>query len=137
MSNAKQLFNGDKNLTDAAKDIATDTIKSAAAGATINLTATAVKSAAPKILGSAGKTLARGSAPVAIATGLVECAVLASKGELTTTKTAKVAGSTVSTWAAAEGGAILGTAVAGPVGTIIGGIVGGILGNLGFNSLFD
>lgn len=137
ISNAKQFYNGDKSLTDAAKDIATDTIKSAAAGATTNLTATAIKTAAPKILGSAGRSIARGSAPVVIAAGVVECAVLASKGELNAKKAANVAGSSACAWAGAEGGALIGTAVAGPVGTVVGGIIGGLLGSFGFNSLFS
>lgn len=136
ISNAKDFFNGDKSLTDAAKDIATDTMKSAAAGATINLTATAVKTVAPKILGSAGKSIARGSAPVVIAAGILECAVLASKGELNAKKAANVAGSSACAWAGAEGGALIGS-VAGPIGTIIGGIVGGLLGSFGFNSIFS
>ena len=103
--------------------------------AVVNLLTIGAQLAAPKALSLLSRRYVRGPLRGVLAAGAIECAYLGIKGELTKEKAAKVMGSTLTSWAAAETGALVGS-IAGPAGAIVGGIVGGAIGYTGFNRFF-
>ena len=85
--------------------------------------------------GSALGKFARGSAPVMVAGAALEFGgdlYKFANGEIDGDELACAAGKTAvrtgATWAGAEGGAMVGTAICPGVGTVIGGLIGGFLG---------
>jgi hypothetical protein len=131
---------GDATVGDAALRTVKATAQSAATGAATAVIATA----ATRTLAQVGlRTVARSSAPLAIASTALELAggaVNLARGRETAAefgvKSAKAVARGGGTWAAAELGAFAGTAICPGVGTVIGGVVGGLLGGFGLSKLF-
>jgi hypothetical protein len=127
-----QMYQGKMSLGEAAEQVAIDTVKGAARGAVVNVGGAVVKQG---LMRAGARSLARGSAPVAIATGAFEVGadvVRFAQGKIDGDELAGAAGKTVvrtgATWAGAEGGALIGSAILPGVGTVVGGVIGGLLG---------
>ncbi len=146
--NLHQVLTGHKELKMAAKDVAIDVATAGATSAVIAGAAEGVKFAIKSTLPNVAKSFVKGSAPVVIASGVVELAVDAYKGNLTAKTATITVARTAGGWAGAEAGAVGGAAVGAflaPVtagasvvaGAFIGGILGGISGALGFGKLAE
>jgi len=147
VSNIKDVVDGKKDTKDAIIDTAKDAAVSALDSAVKNAAGSATKTAslylAEKVGSQTAKSVLRSSAPVIVATTVIETskdAIDYFKGDIDgeefTKKAVKNCATSAGGWAGAEAGAMLGTMVGGPVGTVVGGIVGGIAGALGIGSLF-
>jgi len=145
-NNLHQVLTKGKKANKAAKDIAIDVASAGVSSATIAATAEGLKFAVKSALPSAAKSFTKGSAPVVIASGLVELGVDAYKGELTAKKSAVTVAQTAGGWAGAEAGAMSGAAIGAflapatagasvAICAFIGGIAGGIGGSLGAGKL--
>ena len=144
--NLHNVLTGKKKMHMAAKDIAVDVATASASSAVIAGTAEGIKLAAKTALPNVAKSFVKGSAPVVIASGIVEVAVDAYKGTLTPQSATVTAARTAGGWAGAEVGAASGAAVgtllapitAGlsiPVLAFVGGLAGGIGGAIGAGKL--
>lgn len=139
-SNAKDVWQGKKKISDAAQDVAMDGIKSGAKAAANIAISQGVKQGLGKVGLSA---LGKGSTPVLVAATAIETAGdiydyykgNIDGGELTK-RAGKNVGATATGFAGAKAGALIG-AFAGPAGAVVGGVAGGILGAIGFSKLFD
>ncbi len=87
--NLHQVLTGHKEFQMAAKDVVTDVVTAGASSVVIAGTAEGIKFGIKSALPNMAKTFVKGSAPVLIASGVVELAVDAYKGNLTT-KTATI-----------------------------------------------
>ena len=146
--NLHQVLSGGKEIHMAAKNVAIDVAIAGTSSAAIAATAEGIKFAVKSALPNVAKSFVKGSAPVVIASGLVELGVDAYKGELTVKKSTITAARTAGGWAGAEAGAMGGAAVGAFLAPItagasiavcafIGGIAGGIGGSLGAGKLAE
>ena len=127
-----QLYQGELSTEEAMVEIGKGVATGAVQGAVVNAGGTLIKNG----LVAAGKNgLARGSAPIAIAAGVVESGKDVYRyfdGEIDGEELAASVGKTTlktgAMWAGAEGGAALGSMVCPGVGTVVGGLIGGLLG---------
>lgn len=146
--NLRHVLSCEKGIHTAAKDVAIDVAIAGTSSAAIAATAEGIKFTVKSAFPNVAKSFIKGSAPVVIASGLVELGVDAYKGELTAKTATITAARTAGGWAGAEAGAMGGAAVgtflapvtAGvsvAVCAFIGGIVGGISGSLGAGKLAE
>lgn len=139
VGSVKDVASGKASVGDAAVRTAQATAVGAATGAGAAVIATATARA----LTRAGMhSLARNSAPVAVASTVLEIAggaVSFARGRETArdfgVKSAKAVGRGAGCWAAAEVGALVGTAICPGIGTAVGGLVGGLLAGFGLSKL--
>jgi len=141
LANGKAVWNGDKELGEAVVDVAVETGKGAAEGAAIALGAEAIKQGLTR---AGARSLARGSAPVAVAMTVLDVgkdAVDLLRGDIDgeefAVKSAKNVAKGGATWGGAEVGAALGTLIWPGPGTVVLGILGAIGGALTGGGLFD
>jgi hypothetical protein len=139
--NARAFWNDEKDLGEAAWDTAKD---SAAGGLESAVKSAATVGVKEGLKRAGARSLARGSAPVAIAmVGVDACkdiyrfAAGDIDGEELASRSARTAGKGAGTWASAQMGATIGTMICPGVGTAIGSVVGGIIGGITLSSLFD
>jgi hypothetical protein len=146
--NLHQVLSGGKEFHMAAKNVAIDVAIAGTSSAAIAATAESIKFVAKTTLPNVAKSFVRGSAPAAIASGLVELGVDAYKGELTVKKSTITVARTAGGWAGAEAGAVGGAAVGAffapitagvsiAVCAFIGGIAGGVGGSFGAGKLAE
>ena len=126
------LCKGNIDLGEATERVLIETATGAVRGAMVNAGGALVKQG---LVRAGAQGLARSSAPVAIASGLLEVGgdvYRYANGELSGEELACAAGKTAvrtgATWAGAEAGAALGTAICPGLGTVVGGLLGGLLG---------
>lgn len=141
IGNAKDVWDGSKDLGEAIWDTSVDTAMSAGKGALANAGSVVVREG---LVRGGAQSLARSSAPVAIAMGGIELGSDVIRfmdgqidGDELVERGAKTAVQTGTALGGAEAGAALGTAICPGVGTVVGGIVGGIVGSIFGGSLFD
>jgi hypothetical protein len=146
--NLHQVVSGGKEFHMAAKDVAIDVAIAGTSSAAIAATAEGIKFAAKATLPNVAKSFVKGSAPVVIASGLIELGVDAYKGELTAKTATVTVARTAGGWAGAEAGAVGGAALGAffapvtagvsiAVCAFIGGIAGGIGGSFGAGKLAE
>ena len=146
--NLHQVLTGHKEFQIAAKDVVTDVVTAGASSVVIAGTAEGIKFGIKSALPNIAKSFVKGSAPVVIASGVVELAVDAYKGNLTAKTATITVARTAGGWAGAEAGAVGGAAVGAFLATVtagasvvlcafIGGILGGIGGSLGGGKLAE
>ncbi len=139
ISNINSVCTEQKSGSEAILDVVKDTSASALTGAACAGGSVLIKQSLVK---SGAQSLARGSAPVALAMGGVE--VLSDFGRLASgsidgeefiSRTGKTAVRTGTSWGGMELGSGIGTAICPGVGTVVGGLLGGIFGALFGNAL--
>ena len=139
-ANLSKVEKGELGLGEALKRTAVASATGGAQGAAVGATSGLMRAA----LRAAGmRRFARGTAPVAIAAGVLDIGVdgyQAVRGEITggefANRAAKTAVTTGASFAGAELGAAIGTVIAPGLGTMAGAMIGGVLGYVGGGKLF-
>ena len=141
IGNVKDVWDGNKDLGEAIWDTGVDTAVSAGKGALANAGGVVVREG---LVRGGAHSLARSSAPVAIAMGGIEFGADVIRfmdgqidGDELVERGAKTAVQTGTTLGGAEVGAAIGSAICPGLGTIAGGIIGGVFGGIFGGSLFD
>lgn len=124
------VWRGDRDIGDAALAVAAKTAVGAVQGAATAGLGTVVRHG---LLRAGATGLARGMAPVAIASAGVELGIGVARyaaGDLSGRELACTAGRAVTSSGGAWAGAALGSAIFPGVGTVVGGLIGGVLGSI-------
>ena len=141
IKNMKAVYDSEKTISEASKDIAWNTSKGAIKQAVI-------AGASKKIAYEAGrqgfKSLAKGNVATAIVVGGIETGgvlVDYTKGDIGGEEALKATGKVASTgtgaFAGAEVGALIGTTILPGPGTVVGGVIGGVVGSIGADVLYE
>jgi len=140
VSNISAYCKGSKSGKEAVVDTAKDAAACGLSGAAVSGAAVAAESVLIRV---GARTLARGSAPVAIGLTAVDIGKdvgRLAKGDINGGEFTKRAAGSVAkggcTWGGMQGGAAVGTFICPGVGTVVGGIVGGIAAGLFGSWLF-